>query len=310
MSAGHDHTAGANERAMLIALGLTTTFLLVEIAGGIITGSLALLSDAAHMFTDAAALGIALMAIRIGRRPADDKRTFGYYRFEILAASFNAALLFLVAIYILYEAYRRISNPESIGSVGMLVVAIAGLVINLLSMRILSSGKESSLNVKGAYLEVWADMLGSLGVILGAVVIYFTGATWVDSVVAVGIGLWVLPRTWTLLSESLNVLLEGVPRDICLKEVRAALEGHAGVASIHDLHVWGLSSGRASSMVHVVRQPDADPDALVVDLRDLLADKFDLHHSTVQVELTPCEMASAGHSYMAEHEGHAHEHKH
>lgn len=306
MSAGHDHTAGANERAMRIALGLTTTFLIVEVVGGIVTGSLALLSDAAHMFTDAAALAIALMAIRIGRRKADDRRTFGYYRFEILAAAFNAVLLFLVAIYILYEAYRRISNPESIGSVGMLLVAIAGLVINLISMRLLSSGKDTSLNVKGAYLEVWADMLGSVGVIVGAVVIYFTGLTWVDSVVAVAIGLWVLPRTWALLSESLNVLLEGVPHDIPIQDVRSALESHEGVVSIHDLHIWGLSSGRASFTVHVVRMPDSDPDKLVVDLRDLLADKFDIHHSTIQIELTPCELASGDHSYMAKHEDHDH----
>ncbi len=201
MSADHDHTAGANAKALTRALLLTSTFLVIEVVGALMTGSLALLSDAAHMFTDAAALAIALLAVRMGRKAADDARTYGYARFEILAAAFNAVLLFLVALYILYEAYRRLSQPQEIASVGMLGVAVAGLVINLISMRILSSGKDESLNLKGAYLEVWADMLGSLGVILGAVVIYFTGWSWVDSVVAVLIGLWVVPRTWTLLSE-------------------------------------------------------------------------------------------------------------
>ncbi len=177
MSPGHDHTGGANEKALRRALFLTSAFLVIEVVGAWLTGSLALLSDAAHMFTDAAALAIALLAVRMGRKAADDARTYGYARFEILAAAFNAVLLFLVALYILYEAYRRLSAPQDIQSIGMLAVAVAGLVVNLVSMRMLSTGKENSLNMKGAYLEVWADMLGSIGVILGAVAIYFTGWT-------------------------------------------------------------------------------------------------------------------------------------
>lgn len=155
---------------------------------GFITQSLALLSDAAHMFTDAAALAIALAAIKIGQKPADDKRTFGYQRFEILAALFNAMMLFVVAIYILYEAYQRFSQPPEIQSLGMLVVAVLGLIINLISMKILVSSSQDSLNVKGAYLEVLSDALGSVGVIIGALVIYFTGWMWVDTVIAVLIG--------------------------------------------------------------------------------------------------------------------------
>src|SRR5450830_1396493 len=194
MSAEHDHASGSSERALWIALGLTSSVLVAETVGGIVTGSLALISDAAHMLTDSAALAIALVAIRIGQRAADKKRTFGYYRFEILAAAFNALLLFGVAIYILYEAYLRLKSPPQIESTGMFVVAVLGLIINLISMRMLSSGQSSSLNVKGAYLEFWSDLLGSVGVIAGAIIIRFTGWAWVDSAIAVLIGLWVLPR--------------------------------------------------------------------------------------------------------------------
>lgn len=195
----HSHVQNASAKRLTIALVLTGSFLLVEVAGGLIFKSLALLSDAAHMFTDVAALAIALAAIKIGQRAADDRRTYGYRRFEILAAAFNAVLLFAVAIYVLVEGIRRIVEPEPVQSTGMFIVAFFGLLINLLSMRILSGGKDQSLNIKGAYLEVWADMLGSLGVLVGALVIRFTSWTWVDPVVAIGIGLWVLPRTWILL---------------------------------------------------------------------------------------------------------------
>jgi cobalt-zinc-cadmium efflux system protein len=295
---GHSHGAGGNEKALGWALLLTTTYLVIEVAGGLWSGSLALLSDAAHMFTDTAALAISLVAIRIGRRPADRRRTFGYNRFEILAAMLNAVLLFGVAMYVLYEAWRRLSSPAEIASGTMLWVAVGGLAVNFASMRILAAGKDESLNVKGAYLEVWADMLGSLGVIVGALVIRFTGWAWVDSVVAVAIGLWVLPRTWRLLRESLNVLLEGVPDDVDLPAVERALLASEGVASVHDLHVWALSSGKVSLSVHVVCVHDTDDLApLTLRLRALLAERFDIHHSTVQVERVPCEQAGDGYGF-------------
>jgi len=198
MPSGHTHSLPEtrNERSLLLALALTGSFLIAEVIGGIVTGSLALISDAAHMFTDVAALAIALAANRVGRRPPDSRRTFGYQRFEILAAAFNAVLLFLVAIYILYEAYQRLKSPSEIQSLRMLVIATIGLAINLISMRLLAAGRDTSLNVKGAYLEVWSDLLGSVGVIAGALVIAVTDWLWVDSVIAVAIGLWVLPRTW------------------------------------------------------------------------------------------------------------------
>lgn len=300
MGSDHSHavSAGSNERPLWIALVLTTGFLIAEVVGGILTNSLALISDAAHMFTDAAALAIALTAIRIGKRPADSARTFGYYRFEILAAAFNAILLFLVALYILFEAYQRLKNPPEVQSIGMLVIASIGLVVNLISMRLLSAGKDASLNVKGAYLEVWSDMLGSVGVIVAAIVIKLTAWGWVDSVVAVAIGLWVLPRTWILLKQSLNVLLEGVPEGIGLAEVKTAILGVPGVATVHDLHVWAISSGKPSLTVHVVTG-DAPPQwpGVLQSVRQLLAERFDIHHTTVQLEQTPCEQAADTHAF-------------
>ncbi|STX83956.1 cation efflux system protein [Legionella donaldsonii] len=186
-----DVKKSSKERLLWSALLLTGGFLIAEVVGGIITGSLALISDAAHMLTDVTALIIALIAIRISKRPADERRTFGYYRFEILAAAFNAALLFVVALYILFEAYQRLKQPPEIYSLGMLIIASMGLVVNLASMSLLSSEKDKSLNIKSAYLEVWSDMLGSLGVIAAALIIRFWGWSWVDSAVAVVIGLWV-----------------------------------------------------------------------------------------------------------------------
>jgi len=295
VAAGHSHShagSNTNERSLWLALGLTSTFLVIEVIAGIWSNSLALLSDAAHMFTDTTALAISLAAIRIGRRAADKRRTFGYYRFEILAAAFNALLLFGVAGYILYEAYMRLKNPPEIASGTMLIVAIAGLVINLMSMKLLAGGKEGSLNVKGAYLEVWSDMLGSVGVIVGALLIRWTEAQWIDSAIAVLIGLWVIPRTWILLKASLNVLLEGVPDGIDLSEVDKEIRSIPGVDNLHDLHVWAITSDKISLSVHVVCDGDArDFQDLLQSVRRRLADKFEIHHSTVQVERTPCEQA-------------------
>lgn len=292
MSAGHSHTTpgNQNERALWFAFILTTGFLIAEVVAGVLTGSLALISDAAHMFTDSAALAIALAATRIGKRPADSKRTFGYYRFEILAAAFNAILLFLVAIYIIYEAYQRFQTPTAIESTGMLIVAVLGLGINLISMRLLSAGKDKSLNMKGAYLEVWSDMLGSIGVIVGALLIRYTGWTWVDSLVAVAIGLWVLPRTWSLLKESMNVLLEGVPEGIGLENIQQAVLALPEVTSLHDFHVWAISSGKVSLTMHVVCSGAIEKsEQLLTTIRSLLAQQFDIHHITVQIEQVPCQ---------------------
>ncbi|WOB10932.1 cation diffusion facilitator family transporter [Piscinibacter gummiphilus] len=290
MGSNHQHTSSApnNEKALWLAFGLTFGFLVAEVVAGVLTRSLALISDAAHMFTDAAALAIALAAIRVARRPADLKRSFGYHRFEILAAAFNALLLFGVAIYILVEAWQRFKQPAAVESTGMLVVATLGMVVNLISMRLLAGGKDASLNIKGAYLEVWSDLLGSIGVIVAAVVIRYTGWSWVDSLVAVAIGLWVLPRTWVLLKESLNILLEGVPEGIDAQAVSQAIQGVPGVTGIHDLHIWALTSGKTSLSAHVVHETAFAPGELIAILRALLHDRYSIEHVTLQCETTPC----------------------
>ena len=275
MGTGHDHTAGAkgNERALLAALGLTGTFMLAEVAAGFWFNSLALLSDAAHMSTDAAALAIAVAAVRVTRRPADRRRTFGYHRFEVLAAAFNASLLFLVAAYILWEAVRRFREPAEVQSIGMLVVALLGLAVNAASMRLLRGRSERSLNVKGAYLEVWADLLGSVGVVAAALVIRL-------------IGLWVLPRTWTLLREATNVLLEGVPEGVDLDAVEQALLAAPGVAGVHDLHVWALSSGRVALTAHLETGAELGrEERLEASVGRMLGERFGITHAVVQVEL-------------------------
>jgi cobalt-zinc-cadmium efflux system protein len=291
MGAGHDHShgAGANSRMLGIALALTSTFLIAEVVGAFIFNSLALLSDAAHMLTDVVALAIALAAIKIGQRPADDTRTFGYRRFEILAAAFNALLLFAVAGYVLWESIGRFFVPEPVGSTGMLIVAAFGLVVNLISMRLLVAGKDKSLNVKGAYLEVWADMLGSIGVIGGAIVIMLTGWLWVDPVVAVGIGLWVLPRTWILLKDTTHVLLEGVPSRLSVIEIRTAIAATPGVAGLHDLHVWSLTSDDSSLSAHVALAPGADAEVVRTLVTKMLRERFEIEHATIQTEQELCE---------------------
>ncbi len=303
MSTGHTHALPSerNEKSLWIALALTGSFLLAEVAAGIVFNSLALLSDAAHMFTDAAALAIALAAVRVARRPADAKRTYGYYRFEILAAAFNALLLFGVAGYILYEGWQRLREPAQVQSSGMLVVAVLGLIVNLISMRMLQGGKDKSLNVKGAYLEVWSDMLGSIGVIGAALAIRFTGWVWIDAVVAVAIGLWVLPRTWLLLKESLNVLLEGVPDGIDMGALMASVQAVPGVTGLHDLHVWALTSGKVSMTAHIVYAPEIGPDELLKTLKLLLADRFSIFHTTLQLEIVACEHSVDGCNFVDHH---------
>ena len=293
---GHSHTAGANARSLSIALAITGTFLLCELAGAYWFNSLALLSDAAHMFTDAAALGIALLATKMGQRPADDQRTYGYRRFEILAAAFNALLLFAVAGYVLWEGIQRFITPEPVGSAGMFAIACLGLVANLVAMRVLSSGKESSLNLKGAYLEVWADMLGSLGVIAAAVAIYFTNWLWLDPVVAIGIGLWVLPRTWVLLRDTTHILLQGVPRGMDLDTIRGAINRTEGVAATHDLHLWSVAGDDASLTAHIVLAEGSDSEIVRNRVARALEESFSIHHVTLQTESEPCAVGEEVHA--------------
>ncbi len=291
MSGQHEHSHAVvtktNIKKLTFALIMTASFLVVEVVAGIMTQSLALLSDAAHMFTDAAALAIALVAIKVAQRPADNKRTFGYQRFEILAALFNASMLFMVAMYILYEAYQRINNPPEIQSIGMLVVATLGLMINLISMKMLYSNSKESLNIKGAYLEVLSDALGSVGVIIGAITIYFTQWYWVDTVIAVLIGFWVLPRTWILLKQSINILLEGVPDEIDIEKLRLDILALTGVESIHQLKIWAISSKNIHLTVHLYA-PQVDRTDLHRAAFDMLSHQYAITEMTLQIEDRDC----------------------
>jgi len=287
MSAGPAHAHGdssTSERRLWIALALTAMFLVVEVVASLLTGSLALLSDAGHMATDVAALAIALLAIRLGRRPADSKRSFGYRRLEILAAALNAAGLFLVAGYVLYEAVRRFGSPQVLDSTGMMIVAAIGLVVNAFAMKLLSGGHEESLNVRGAYLEVWADFLGSVAVLIGAALIAITGAVWIDPIVAILIALWVLPRGWQLLKSALHVLLEGTPEGVDPDAVKQTLLTVRGVRDVHDLHVWSVTTGVPLLSAHLQIEDMADWNTILADVREALGTHHRIHHATLQPE--------------------------
>ena len=297
MGAGHDHAGEIqHENPLWWAFGLTTAFLVAEVVGGLLTNSLALLSDAAHMGTDVIALAISLVAVRLSRKPPDAKRTYGYARMEAIGAMINGGMLFVVAGYILWEAIGRFRQPPEVASTGMMLVAVAGLVVNLISMRLLKAGSGENLNVKGAYLEVWSDMLGSVGVLIGAVIIRFTGLTIVDPIVAVLIGLWVLPRTWTLLREAGQVLMQGVPHGVDLPAIERALSSHHGVKGVHDLHVWALGSKQPVLTAHLtLAAPDVDADTVRRNVSAMLQEKFDITEATLQVEGEACE--ASGHSH-------------
>lgn len=291
---GHSHGANANTRQLGIALALTGTFLVVQVISGFVSGSIALLSDAGHMLTDVMALVLSLFAIRIGQRAADRRRTFGYRRAEILAAAVNAGALFAIGLYILFEAYRRLREPVEVQTTSMLVVAVLGLIVNLISARILVGGSQDSLNVKSAYLEVMGDLLGSVAVIVGALLIRFTGLTWIDPVLGALIGLWVLPRTWALLKASVNVLMEGTPEGLDLDGLRGDLAALPGVQEVHDLHVWSVTSGEHNLTAHLVAPaPAADLLSRVHEV----AERHGIEHSTVQIEPP---------GVHAGHEGHLH----
>lgn len=295
MAAGHSHqvarpgggSAGAkHRRSLVLALSLTSTFLVVEVIGALLSGSLALLADAAHMLTDAGGLALALFAIWFAARPMSSSKTYGYLRAEVLAALTNAVVLLLLAIYILFEAYQRLFEPPDVASVPVLIVAVVGLVVNIISMRLLAAGSEESLNIKGAYFEVLADMLGSIGVIVSAVVIMFTGWTMIDPIVGAAIGLFIVPRTWMLLKHSVNILLEGTPTGFEFERLRRELKALPDVVDVHDLHVWTITSGVDSMSGHLVVGDGGDEQTVLASARQLLHDEFGIEHTTIQIETT------------------------
>jgi cation diffusion facilitator family transporter len=298
---GHGHTrapgtaAGGHRRRLVIVLSLTIAVMAAEIVGGLMSGSLALLADAGHMATDAAGIALALGAVTLAQRPARGRRTFGWQRVEILAAVANGLLLLVVAGYVLVEAVRRIGEPPEIGSGLMLVVAAVGLVVNLGSLAVLHRGRDASLNLRGAYLEVLADALGSVAVIVAAVLILTTGWTPADIIASIVIGCLVVPRAWHLLREALDVLLEAAPRGVDLVAVRSHILGVDGVLGVHDLHAWTITSGLPVLSAHVVVTDEAlaagHGGRILDSLCECLGEHFDMEHCTFQLEAA----AHAGH---------------
>ena len=275
-----------NRRPLVIALAITTTFLVIEVIGAIVTGSLALLADAGHMLTDVAALSLALFAIWLANRPATVARSFGFYRAEILAALVNAATLVAVSIYIFWEAFQRIGEPPHIESGPMLLVAIAGLGANAASAWVLmrGAGHEHNLNTRGAFLHVVGDMLGSVGAIVAALVMLATGWYLADPILSAGIGGLILWSSWRLLRESVEVLLESTPKHIDPAAVRIAMSGVAGVHSVHDLHIWTVTSGLVAMSGHVEVTAQAKWAPTLAKLSALLRDQFGIAHVTLQPE--------------------------
>lgn len=290
---GHSHApsaagarAGARHLSRLWwAFGLIGVFFVVEVVGGIVTNSLSLLSDAAHMLTDLVGLGMALAAIHVASRPnSRTDRTFGLYRLEILAALANAVLLLGVGVYVLFEAVQRVRDPESIESGLMLAIALGGLAVNVVAMLLLRQGASESLNVKGAYLEVLADLLASAGVVIAALIVGITGWDYADPLIAGLIGLFIFPRTVKLGSEALRVLVQAAPPDMDVDAMRNDLRALPGVVDVHDLHVWTLTSDMEVASAHLMVTTGTDTHAVLDQARDLLGRTYDVHHATLQIE--------------------------
>ena len=273
-----------HQRALAVTLALTAAYLVAEIVGGVLTGSLALLADAGHMFTDVGGLALALFAMWFAQRKATPERTYGYYRAEILAALANAVVLIGVSLYILVEAYQRFRNPPLIASGWMLLIGVVGLAVNLIGMGILRAGSGESLNLKGAYFEVMSDMLSSLGVIGAALIMWLTGWRAVDALVSAAIGVFILPRTWSLLRQATGVLLEGTPSDVNLPALREAVSRLSGVSGVHDLHVWTLTSGVNAMSAHVICEDGVSRDDVLDRVHRCVTSEFKIAHVTVQLE--------------------------
>jgi cobalt-zinc-cadmium efflux system protein len=275
---------GANQRRLGLALVLAAAYMFTEVVGGLISGSLALLADAGHMFSDVVALSMSLIAIRIAQRPATPSRTYGYLRTEILAALANGAILVGVSISILIEAIERLDHPTAVLGVPMLLVATGGLAVNLAGLAILHGGRHESLNVRGAWLHVMSDTLGSVGALSAGVLILAFGWTWADPVASILIAGLIVYSAWALLREAVAVLMEGAPPHIDVEEIQRVLGELSGVEAVHDLHVWTITSGMVSLSGHVVSVDAAHPGKLLQEICDLLHRRFDIAHATIQIE--------------------------
>lgn len=280
----HSHESRTT-RALAVALGITASFFVIELVGGILTNSLALQTDAFHMLTDVFALAYALVAARIAQRPVTLKRTYGYYRVEILSAFLNGILLWAVVLFIFYEAFQRIQQPAGVQSLNMLIIAVLGLVANGLVAATLSRSRNESLNIKGAFLHVVADILGSLGAISAGLIMFFTGWYQADPIASILIGVLVFYSSGKLVRDSVNVLLEGVPPHIDVSALEHRILGMEGVKNVHDLHVWSIADAKMCCMSsHVVVIKGTDGKKLITNLINILKEEFGIDHTTIQLE--------------------------
>lgn len=296
MGAGHHHHGHAhahgqasarNRRRLTWTLALAAVYMVAELVGGFLANSLALLADAGHMLSDVGALALSLFALWMSQKPATPRRTYGYYRTEILAALANAATLIGISLFIFVEAYRRFQQPEAVAGLTVMWIAAGGLAVNVAGLFVLHGGKDDSLNLRGAWLHMLTDALGSVGAILGGLAVYAFGWRWADPAVSVAIAVLVLYSSWHLLRESVNVLLEGTPGHIDLEAVRGAMLQVDGVEEVHDLHVWTITSGMEAMSGHVVvgdRVERRQSGEILSDLHCMLHDRFGLHHLTIQIE--------------------------
>ncbi len=278
------------QKALLQALTVTGAFMVAEVIGGLLSKSLVLLADAGHMLTDVAALALSWGALWIAGRPATLSKTYGYHRAEILSVVINAVLLLLISVAILYEAYHRFANPMPVLSLPMLLFGVLGLGVNLVSMKLLTGVSESGLNAQSAYMEVLSDAISSIGVLIAGMVMWVTGWSQIDPLMSVGIAIFIIWRTWKLLGDAVHVLMEGVPKHLAVAEVGQAMTGIPGVQSIHDLHVWTISSGLDSLSAHVMVSKGTNRDEVLRSLQQLLKERFGIDHVTLQI----VEAVSAG----------------
>ncbi len=279
------HSHASTTKALAVAVGITASFFVIELAGGILTNSLALQTDAFHMLTDVVALAYALLAVRLAQRPVSLRRTYGYYRVEILSAFLNGILLWAVVIFVFYEAIQRIQHPSNVQSLNMLIIAVFGLVANGLVAATLSRSRNASLNLKGAFLHVVADALGSVGAISAGIIMFFTGWYQADPIASIMIGVLVFYSSGKLVRDSVNVLLEGVPSHIDVSAVERRILGMKGVKNVHDLHVWSIADTKMCCMSsHVVVEDDTNGKELVTKLIHVLKEDFGIDHTTIQLE--------------------------
>ncbi|ASK61227.1 cation-efflux pump [Virgibacillus phasianinus] len=307
---GHDHTHGANKKALLVSFIITTAYMIIEAIGGFVTNSLALLSDAGHMLSDSVSLGVGVLAFVMGEKVASYSKTYGYKRFEILAALFNGVTLTIIAIYIFYEAFQRFANPPEVASTGMLTIAIIGLIVNLTVAWILMRGDtKENLNLRAAFLHVLGDLLGSVGAIIAALLIMFFNWGWADPLASLIVAILVLISGWRVSKDAIHVLMEGTPKNVDLDDIIQTMEKVQGILGIHDLHVWSITSGQNALSCHAVvdgKLSIHDSQRLLQSIEKTLEEKG-IGHVTIQMEN---EEHQHDDSLMCQHETGSKEHDH